>query len=182
MKEEWRDIEGYEGLYQISCLGRIKSLKCGKERILKLGSNPLGYSIVGLYKNGQQKFFTVHRIVAKTFISKSNDKSEVNHIDGNKKNNKVNNLEWTTRSENIKHAIKNGLFIFKPYVPKAKKIEQLDLNNNLIKTWNSCKEIVEELEVDNTHIYECCTSKRKTAYGYKWKYKNESVNNLERAN
>lgn len=182
MEETWKDIEGYEGLYQVSTLGRIKSLKCGRQKILKLGSNPVGYSIIGLWKDRKQRFFPVHRLVALAFIQKAENKLEVNHIDGNKQNNNINNLEWVTRSENMKHAIKSGLLIIKVKSEPARKIEQLDLNNNLIKIWNSCNEIISELKVSDAHIYRCCNNKAKTAYGYKWRYKKELVNNLQRAN
>lgn len=180
--EKWKNISNYEGLYQISSFGRVKSLKCGRQKILKLGSNPLGYSIIGLWKDKKQKFFPVHRIVATTFISNPKNKPEVNHIDGNKKNNNIDNLEWVTKSENMKHAIRTGLLVIKRSIQIPKQIEQLDLENNLIKTWDNCKEIVEQLKVADSHIYKCCTNKAKTAYGYKWRYKKESVNNLQRAN
>ena len=161
--EIWKDIDGYEGLYQVSSLGRIKSYKCKKEKILKLGSNPLGYSIIGLWKNRKQKFYPVHRLVANTFITNKHNKREVNHIDGNKKNNNVTNLEWATRSENMKHAVNKGLLVIKGNKIEPKKIEQLSLDNKLIRVWNSCNEIVKELKISDSHIYSCCKNKRKTA-------------------
>lgn len=124
MEEIWKPIKEYEDLYEVSNLGRIKSkdritrngksnycIKKGK--ILKIGSNSLGYAIIGLWKDKKQRFFQVHRIVAETFIKNSENKKEVNHKDGNKRNNNIENLEWVTRSENVKHAIKHGLLIIK---------------------------------------------------------------------
>lgn len=114
MKEIWKDIEGYEGLYQISNFGRVKSLpkKNGnsyqEERILKPKNNQ-GYMQVNLYKNKKCKSIVIHRMVAKAFIKNEYNKREVNHIDGNKANNRVDNLEWCTPSENQKHAYRIGL-------------------------------------------------------------------------
>lgn len=122
MKEEiWKDIEGYEGLYQVSNLGRVRSFdryvnaKGGgrsfrKGRILKAGKTKQGYSFVAL-TNEKSKQFTVHRLVAQAFLKKQNFRKVVNHIDGNKENNSVTNLEYVTSSENTKHAYKTGLKI-----------------------------------------------------------------------
>lgn len=112
-KEIWKDIKGYEGLYQVSNLGRVKSLEqpakpgsgnhARPEVILKL-RNRLGYSVIGLYKNTKQKYHSVNRLVAQAFIPNPENKSETNHINGIKNDNRVENLEWCTRSENINHS------------------------------------------------------------------------------
>lgn len=114
--EEWRDIIGYEGLYQVSNLGRVKRLdgidsrgRLWKGRILKSMSTIWGYLWVPLCKDGVRKQHRIHRLVAEHFIPNVENKSQVNHIDGNKKNNTVENLEWTTHSENTKHAYITGL-------------------------------------------------------------------------
>lgn len=102
MKEIWKDIEGYEGLYQVSNFGRVRN---GIGRLLKPKSNNQ-YNRISLYKNGRVKDTQIHRVVAETFIPNNDKKkNQVNHIDGNKKNNFVNNLEWVTRSENAKHSV-----------------------------------------------------------------------------
>lgn len=107
MTEIWRDIEGYDGLYQVSNCGRVKSLNYGREgRILK-ASLKSGYPFVQFGKCGRQIY--VHRLVAKAFIPNPDNKPEVNHIDGNKTNNHADNLEWGTRSENNVHAVRLGL-------------------------------------------------------------------------
>lgn len=110
MKEEWKPINGYEGLYEVSNFGRIKSLifHNGKnDRILKQRINKYGYAQVGLYHNKekQPKTFTVHRIVASNFITNPNNYNQVNHIDGNKTNNNVNNLQWCNSKINNRHRV-----------------------------------------------------------------------------
>ena len=119
----WKDIENYEGIYQVCNRGEIKSLEryvtwkdrlqFVKERILKQDVNKFGYHIVTLSKNGKTKRFSVHRLVSLSFILNHENKPEVNHIDGNKTNNHYTNLEWFTSSENQIHAFKLGLQ--KPY-------------------------------------------------------------------
>jgi hypothetical protein len=116
MQEIWKDIKDYEGLYQISNLGKIKSLArktnnqfCKEDIILKLWLSPTGYLVINLHKNGKMKYFTVHRLVLKNFVSNPLNKLEINHKDGNKQNNNLNNLEWATSSENHKHAFKLNL-------------------------------------------------------------------------
>lgn len=107
--EIWRDICGYEGIYQVSNFGRVKSLHFDRERLLKLRQDYKGYVYVVLHKDGECKPCKVHRLVAETFILNSEGKPQVNHIDGNKSNNRVENLEWVTNSENKKHSYENGI-------------------------------------------------------------------------
>lgn len=107
--EIWADITGYEGEYQISSYGRVKSFYLGKEHILKPEQNGHGYLSVRLSKNGSHKHFYIHIMVARAFIPNPENKPEVNHRDGIKFNCHVSNLEWATHSENGKHAFQNGL-------------------------------------------------------------------------
>ena len=109
MEEEWKPIKGYEGLYEVSNMGRVKSLHRSKGIILKQSIHTNGYMYAGLYKNGTRISKRVHRLVATAFIRNPNNYDVVNHKDGNKKNNTVDNLEWCTRSYNIRHAYHNGL-------------------------------------------------------------------------
>ena len=107
--EVWKDIEGYEGKYQVSDHGRVKSFLRGKIIIMSNVKTTLGYLRVKLRKDGKETPFPVHRLVGFAFIDLIEGKNEINHIDGNKKNNHVSNLEWCNRSENMRHADRTGL-------------------------------------------------------------------------
>lgn len=107
--EIWLDVVGYEGFYQVSNLGRVKSFYRGKVHLLKYQLDSQGYVIVTLSKGGKQKGCKVHVLVAQAFIPNPENKPFVNHIDGNKSNPHVSNLEWVTQSENMKHAFRIGL-------------------------------------------------------------------------
>lgn len=194
MQEIWKDIQGYEGLYQVSNLGNVKSLHFGKKtgcrnweksnsKILKSKLTTSGYYSVELYKPNSRKQFYIHRLVANTFIKNPYNKEEVNHIDGNKLNNHVENLEWVTKSENQLHAIKLGLRTPCPMYnkkgrnnPRSKPLIQYDLNGNFLNFWYCAKEASDYLNVKPRQISSCAEGKSKTAYGYKWKYvENESI-------
>lgn len=107
MKELWKDIKGYEGIYQVDCIGRIKSLK--RNIILKKRIGTKGYSFICIYKDGLPKYYSVHRLVAIAFISNPMNKPCVNHLNGIKDDNRIENLEWVTDSENKIHAFATGL-------------------------------------------------------------------------
>jgi len=108
-KEIWKDIPNYEGMYQVSNLGRVKSLKFGKERTLKPGLDGSGYCHIVLCKGGVQKDKYIHRLVLLTFVGES--ELQVNHKNGVKTDNRLENLEYCTRSENAQHAFDTGLNI-----------------------------------------------------------------------
>jgi hypothetical protein len=112
MEEIWKDVKDYDGIYQVSNLGRFKSLKNKKEKILKLG-NAMGYQIIRLYKNKKMNTIKAHRLIANHFIDNQENKPQVNHKNGIKTDNRVENLEWATCSENHRHAINSGLKVFK---------------------------------------------------------------------
>ena len=171
IKEIWKDIENYENLYQISNLGRIKSLCFNKIKILKPHNNR-GYYDVTLYKNGKHKQHKIHRLVASAFLINNEQKTCVNHKDGNKTNNNVDNLEWVTPKENVIHAYKNNLH--KKYCgsnhSNAKKIKQYDLQGNFIKEWGSIVEAAIYYKTTKENIFSCLKHKSKTAKNYKWEY------------
>jgi hypothetical protein len=114
MEEVWRDIVGYERLYQVSNWGRVKSLPRNgtikEERILKPRVTKNGYLYVHFRNGNISKYVKIHRLVAEAFIPNPENKPQVNHINGNKLDNRVDNLEWNTASENTMHAFKLGLF------------------------------------------------------------------------
>jgi uncharacterized protein YerC len=184
--ETWKDIEGYEGLYQVSNLGRIKSfdktimvkiknqnIVTKKGKILKPNNNNnSGYNKVTLSKEGTNKPFTIHRLVAKAFIDNPENKPFVNHKDGNKLNNCVSNLEWVSLKENTQHAFENGLCdeMIKKF---SKKVKQYDNNYNFIKEWNSFHEIERETGMSATYICRVCKSPNNKAYGFYWRYSDE---------
>lgn len=119
-KEEFKSIKCYEGMYEISNYGRVISLKFNREKILKHILNNSCQAIT-LCKNGIAIRFDIHRLVAETFLDKSEEKNEVNHIDGNPQNNKVTNLEWCTHLENVRHAFKTDLIKRKPLTVSQKE-------------------------------------------------------------
>lgn len=169
MLEIWKDIKGYEGLYQISNYGKVKSLKRGI--LLKPCTNHKGYLSVVLYKKSEKCCKRIHRLVAEAFIPNSNNKPQVNHIDCNKHNNKVDNLEWCDNSENQIHAFKNRLQTNTGNNnPRARRINQYDLNGDFIKTWESIYDIINTLQFNRSTIWRCCTGRYKQGKGYIWRY------------
>ena len=108
--EEWRDIEGYEGLYQVSNLGNVRSLRWHTPMILKPSKMGRGYLQCHISYKGKRAYFYVHRAVAKAFVPNESNKPYVNHIDGDKTNNNANNLEWVEPYENTYHAMASGLW------------------------------------------------------------------------
>lgn len=132
MEEIWKDIKGYEGIYQVSNLGNVKSLNFHrekKEKLLKPKLTKDGYFETTLFKEGKCKFIRTHRLVAMAFIENPLNKKEINHKDGNKLNNNISNLEWVTSSENQKHAYKLGLQkVSGGAISNKKKVRCIELN------------------------------------------------------
>lgn len=192
--EVWKDVVGYEGLYQVSNLGRLKSLEkstkfysgyqkkiCERkypERIICKNHISNGYLQIELFKNGKVKRLTMHRIVAKTFIPNPNNYPCVNHKDGNKLNNNANNLEWCTYKQNTEHAIKTGLTKNKGKNNGfSRAVNQYDLQGNFIKKWDCIMDFYKSINKSekSSSVSSCCSGKYKTAYGYKWKYADEEL-------
>ena len=184
--EEWKEIPNFSKLYYISNYGRIlriehtrlsyrynKSGKLYPTKILKASKNKQGYINTQINLNNSFKSFKVHRLVAEAFIPNPENKPQVNHKDGNKLNNRVDNLEWCTNGENGKHAWENGLRT-KRIGNNNKfsvKVNQYDLNNKLIKEWNCINDITRELGISHGLITAACQGRQKTSHGYIWKYK-----------
>ena len=167
MDEIWRDIQGYKGLYQISNKGRVKSLKCGKERILKPGIDGYGYMFVCLYNDNARKYFKIHRLVTQAFVSNPENKPQVNHLDENKKNNCVDNLEWATAKENNNFGTRNERAGYSLSIP----IIQYSKSGEFIREWTGAHEVERVLGIDNSHIIACCKGKLKSSGGFIWRYK-----------
>ena len=165
LNEIWKPIKGYEGLYEVSNWGRVKSLKFGKERILK-PSIRHGYYFVGLSKNGIVKTYQVHRLVAEAFIDNPNNYKEVNHKDENKLNNSVENLEWCDRLYNVRY----GTGIERRSKTQSKPVLQYDLEGNLIREWKSVTECGMN-GYNYGNVAACCRGELKTYKGSIWKYK-----------
>lgn len=168
MKTEiWKDVKDYEGLYQVSNLGRVRSLKFEKERILKPGINGRGYFYVNLWKNGEYKQYRVHRLVAQAFLTNSNNLPEVNHRDEDKTNNKVENLEWCDRKYNHNYGTINQRIAEKC----SKQVLQYKKSGEFVKEWKSTMDVQRNLGYAQSSISACCLGKYKSAYGFIWAYK-----------
>ena len=171
-QEIWKDIVGYEGLYQVSNLGNFRSLdretKNGKTHYIRKGK-PVkkflcknGYEYVCLTKNCKGNHIKASRLVAIAFIPNTENKKTVNHINGNKLDNRVKNLEWNTYTENLNHAIKTGLRHLKP-------VAQIK-NGEIIKIYDYVSQVEKQNGWLETNICKVLKGKNKTAYGYEWKY------------
>ncbi len=180
MVEVWKDIEGYEGRYQISNLGNVKSLMYrgkGCERNLTPKVNNCGRLWVELFLNGKKKQFLIHRLVAKAFIPNPQNLPQINHIDENTKNNCVENLEWCTGAYNIRYYHERH-----PDAARNRKhsqnyrrrvnihIHQINASGCIINTWEDARTIAVETGFSQWSITQCCDGKRHTAYGFRWQY------------
>ncbi len=183
-KEIWKSIKNFEGKYLVSNLGNVFSNHI--KRNLKLQNNKHGYIYCNLsIKKGSTKYSLIHRLVAEAFIPNPENKPEVNHIDGNKKNNSVDNLEWVTSKENIDHAFKNNLRNSKTLIKngeiKSKKVYQLDINTKeILRVWNSAKQIKRELNYDDSYISLCCKLRKISYKGFIWRYEETLNENRDR--
>ena len=195
MEEIWKDVVGYEGLYQVSNLGNVRKFN-GK--ILKQTINTNGYMRVSLYKDKKSKFMYVHRLVAMAFINQFPNTKDVDHINGVRNDNNINNLRWCTRKENLNFPIakqnislsrigKKGILspMFGKKRPKevvAKMSISMALKNNMpikqytkdgvfVKDWVCAAFAERETGINQNHIRECCRGKCKSAGGFVWKFK-----------
>lgn len=182
-----KDIQDWED-YTIDSKGNVFSKR--KNKYLKPTVNKYGYCKVTLQKNKYKKIFSVHRLVAQAFIPNPQNKPQVNHIDSNRQNNNINNLEWVTSKENTQHTVKTNRFenmakvnskkmkenkIYLLGYEKAnestkKKVNQYDKNNNFINQYNSISEASRKTNITITSISYACNEKRKTGGGYIWHF------------
>lgn len=173
MKEIWKDIKGYEGIYQISTMGRVKSLR--RNIILKNQIASNGYEMVKLYTNNSKKDYSIHRLVANAFIENPDNLPQVNHRDENKTNNCVENLEWCTPKYNYNYGTINIRKSQKQLNDKnkSKVVLQYTKDGCFIKEWKSIRDIQRMTGYDKGYISKCCRGKYAYAYSYIWKYKKE---------
>ena len=193
MREEWRPVVGYEGLYEVSNMGRVKSVErtawCGNgyrtvhERILRTRKNRYGYVIVNLYQEGKMKTCCIHRLVAESFIPNPDNLPDINHKDEDKTNNNVDNLEWCSRSYNNTYngrAKKAGKKIGKKlrnHPKTSKPIIGIDKVTGLIVEFPSTHEASRQLGIGQNNICACCKGKLKSCGGFYWYYSNADNNN-----
>ena len=178
--EIWKDIEGYEGYYQVSNMGRVKSvertvpngygpngsMRTIKEKILKQGKTTHGYCFVVLCVNHAKKNFFTHRLVAKAFLTNPHNYTEINHKSENKEENFVENLEWCDRKYNCNYGSRNR----RSHKNRRRPIIQSDFDGLEIMGWFSCADCEQETGYDRSLISKCCQGKVHTAYGFKWHY------------
>lgn len=179
--EIWKDIKGYEGLYQVSNFGNVKSVDriskhsngdlTLKGKLLKSVKNSRGYLQVDLCKNGKIKKILIHRLVAQTFLPNPDNKPHIDHINTITTDNRVINLRWVTQKENIN----NPLTIDKKSKNLSKPIIQFSKDGKFIKKWDSALDAQRELGIKQSNICSCCKGKNKTTGGYIWRYHYKSL-------
>ena len=200
--EIWKDIEGFEGLYQVSNMGRVKSLERIKwngrdyckipERIRKPQNNGNGYLYVMLWKDGKGKKYLVHRLVASVFCENPHGYTEVNHLDECKTNNCADNLEWCSRQYNLTYngrAKKVGKKAGEKLrgrkqseeciKKRSKPVYSINKVSGLITYWNSAKEASRALGINYGNISTCCKGKRNSAGGFYWMFANVNDDDME---
>ena len=165
MTEIWKDVKGYEGVYQVSNFGRVKRVTTG--RILKGGKDKYGYLIVNLYKNSVGSIKTIHRLVAEAFIPNPENKPQVNHVDENKTNNSLDNLEWMTAKENTNHGTRNE---------RSGKSQSIPIIATNLKTGESMEfygsnECARQLGLHQASITKVLKGRLRQTGGYTFKYK-----------
>ena len=181
--EVWKDVVGYEGLYKVSNKGRVISLarfsfnRMIRGRVLRPGSNQHGYEIVSLAKDGKNRGFLVHRLVAMAFIPNPLNKPSVDHIDTNKRNNCVDNLRWCTNEENMKNTTTSAKMKSHggAQSKRAIPILRVSLYDGSIKTYGFLKEAIKDNHISHQHLNKCLTGKLFSHKGYRWFY----LNNLK---
>lgn len=167
LKDEiWKVIPEYNK-YEISNMGRIKYSIMNKNKRITLGSESGGYMKFTLRQNNKHRITNIHRLVALVFLPNLNNKIIVNHINGNRFDNRLENLEWSTHSENSQHAINTNLHVCR------KKIDQYNINGEFIKTWDSMCQAYKTLNLSSYDIKSALQKQKKLAAGFIWKYSND---------
>lgn len=189
MNEVWKPVRGYEDRYEVSNTGKVRSLNYrhkGITKELKPTTEGKGYLMVGLCRDGSMKWGKIHRLVAEAFLPNPENKREVNHIDGDKKNNVVDNLEWVTASENMKHAFKIGLIKPDPEWGRTlgtkygkesarkhaeecrKPIWAINSDSGYVSFFESAAQVEKILGINHSSVPRVCDGRQKSAKGYRF--------------
>lgn len=170
-EEIWKPVKGYEGEYEVSNLGRVKSLprKTTSGKLLKYSDNGNGYQHLVLTKNGSQRDFYVHRLVAQTFIPNPDNLPEVNHKDENKANNCVDNLEWCNKKYNMNY----GTAIKRASEKQMFHISQYTINGEYVASYYGLSEAANAINVGKSAITNCLKGRSQLCGGFIWKYKDK---------
>ena len=179
MSVVWKPVVGYEGLYEVSNCGKVRSVEhyTNGHHLMAKELKPTmsqRYLYVKLYKNAKPRTIRLHRIVAEAFVPNPMHKPQVNHINGNRLDNSVGNLEWCTSSENLRHAYKTGLKDIEDSMRKIrKKVLQLDMDGNAVREWRSMSDAARELGLQVSNISHCCKGRIRSTGGYRWELVSE---------
>ena len=189
--EIWKDIEGYEGLYQVSNRGRVKSLSRKvtnamfsiNEHFVKVVDNGHGYKSVSLWKDNKGKHFYVHRLVALAFVPNSNGYKYINHKDEDKSNNDVSNLEWCTAKYNCNYG-NHTKKLKKSYILNGnnRPIDVYDMNGVFLKTFDCSNDVCRELNIERRSLYSVCQGVVKSSKGYRFSFHGEELKPYEQKN
>jgi hypothetical protein len=198
MEELWKDIKGYEGDYQVSNLGNVRSLRYGNNGPNQKGSgiknlkqiiNSAGYYVVNLYKDGKMKQHFVHRLVAEAFIPNPNMLNEIDHINTNRLDNSISNLRWVTHKENINNPISSAYRLGKCIKTlrklkgglhhSSKRVAQYTKDGVFVKVWDSMADVSRELGIDSGSLTKACQGIQKSTGGFVWKYCEREIEKTE---
>lgn len=149
-----KDVVGYEGLYAVTSCGKVWSYK--RQKFLKPKANSKGYLYVDLCKNGEVKRYYIHRLIGEAFLPNPDNLPEIDHIDNNKNHNYLNNLQWISHKDNVRKSCN-------------KPVLQFTLDGEFVREWDCANDVRKEI---NKQINNCLKGRTKTAYGFKWFYKN----------
>lgn len=176
--EEWKDVEGYDGQYRVSNLGRVKSLgndKSRKTKILRQHDNTSGYLIVNLCKNGKMKTKLVHRLVLEVFVPNTKNLSDANHVNEKKHDCRLSNLEWLSHRENCNFGTHNARMA----ASRSISVVQLTKQYEFVRTWASSMEVHRVCGFNQGNIISSCRGIYKTSHGYIWRYASEYFNDSD---
>lgn len=177
MEEVWKKVEGFEGFYEVSDLGRVRSWidshrnRIAEPKILNPANDRGGYLFVNLYKDGRRKTFLIHRLVAQAFIPNPGNLPQVNHIDECKTDNRATNLEWCSPAYNSNYGTRNERLA----KANSRPVLQYDLSGNFVRKWPSTREIYRQTGWNRSYISACCLGKYQSAYHHVWRYLDDTL-------